>query len=679
MTDSLTLIDAHSPLHGNMKHWQTESPLAGAFGLEASAIGDAISFQIEPGSLSETQFLTSRMILSGDQWTVFTLKLYETPEPAANPQEEQAFVFVFALLNECEAQVVIPLEACNQNRWNWPRQAGMLKPMCWGSIVDPAKVCRGELQVERIGTKPARWWMTPLQVVATEPAPLAQPTLPRGRLIDEFGQSTLRDWPAKTQSRDEIVQRLKGQLDDAPRQIWPNNFSKWGGWCEKNFQGTGYFRLQQETGGNYPRWWLVDPDGYAFWSAGVDCINPGNGGPTTGLETIFEKLPDPQGEMKAARGFDQLRQQESANFPVAHLVHTFGSAWLPKWQLLTIGLLKRFGFNTIGNWSHQALGPGYKFPHVLPLKAGDFQTPKVFRDMPDVFDPQFENDAKAFAQQLEAIKDDPALIGYFLMNEPKWGFAIQSPAEGMLINTPECFSRSALVDWLHERYGDEASLQAKWGEQASFDHIRQGRWKDQLTKAARTDLETFSTKMIDRYFRVLGDACREVDPHHLNLGVRYYTVPPDWVLAGMGSFDVFSMNSYTEKVEAERLAKVYETLQMPIMIGEWHFGALDVGLPASGIGHVTTQTERGKAYRVYLEDAAAKPWCVGVHYFQWMDQSPWGRFDGEAYNIGFMDGCHRPYIELATAARTSHTRLYDVATGRSKPYDEPVAYLPRLF
>jgi hypothetical protein len=118
---------------------------------------------------------------------------------------------------------------------------------------------------------------------------------------------------------------------------------------------------------------------------------------------------------------------------------------------------------------------------------------------------------------------------------------------------------------------------------------------------------------------------------------------------------------------------------MPIMIGEWHFGALDVGLPASGIGHVPDQVSRGKAFRFYLEDAAAKPWCVGVHYFILYDQSALGRFDGENYNIGFLDVCNRPYEPLAEAARTSHERLYQVAAGKAPPYGDQPVYLPLLF
>jgi hypothetical protein len=170
-----------------------------------------------------------------------------------------------------------------------------------------------------------------------------------------------------------------------------------------------------------------------------------------------------------------------------------------------------------------------------------------------------------------------------------------------------------------------------------------------------------------------------VDPDHLNLGIRYHTVPPSWALAGMRSFDVFSMNCYESKVKAAEMERAAALLEMPVLVGEWHFGALDVGLPGSGIGRVHTQADRARAYRVYLEDAAARPWCVGVHYFILYDQSALGRFDGECYNIGFFDVCNRPYELLCDAARTSHERLYDVALGKVEPFADRPEYLPKLF
>ena len=92
-----------------------------------------------------------------------------------------------------------------------------------------------------------------------------------------------------------------------------------------------------------------------------------------------------------------------------------------------------------------------------------------------------------------------------------------------------------------------------------------------------------------------------------------------------------------------------------------------------------SQAARGQAYRVYLEDAAARPWCVGVHYFVMYDQPILGRFDGENYNIGFFDACHRPYEAMVEAVQRSHERMYEVAAGQQTPYADEPEYLPELY
>lgn len=99
------------------------------------------------------------------------------------------------------------------------------------------------------------------------------------------------------------------------------------------------------------------------------------------------------------------------------------------------------------------------------------------------------------------------------------------------------------------------------------------------------------------------------------------------------------------------------------MIGEFHFGATDRGLPATGIQGALKQEERGKAYCYYLEQGLTRPELIGIHYFQWLDQPVFGCLDGENYNIGFMDICNRPYKKLTEAAMKSHSKIYEVACG----------------
>jgi len=472
-----------------------------------------------------------------------------------------------------------------------------------------------------------------------------------------------------------VTARLQAQLAAAPQQRWPQDRSRWGGWAGRRLEATGFFRTHHDG----RRWWLVDPDGYLFWSAGMDCVRVDTGAAYGGLEAALSWRPDPSGPYGAIYRHGE-GGQPAINYLAANLIRAFGPRdWYARWAEVALAELRRLGFNTVANWSDWPLASEAGFPYVRPLAPSFPRTPMVYRDFPDVFHPAFAEDAALYAAQLRETANDPALIGYFLMNEPTWGFARETPAAGMLFNSPACASRRALADSLRERYHTDAALAAAWGIETSLAALAEGEWTAPLTPPAEADLAAFSALMVERLFKGLSEACREVDPHHLNLGARYYTVPPAWALDGMRSFDVFSVNCYRPRVPADELQQVSARLERPVLIGEWHFGALDVGLPGSGIAHVRDQAARGQAFRVYTEDAAAQPSCVGVHYFTLYDESALGRFDGENWNIGFLDVCHQRYEPLATAARASHERLYQVALGEMQPFGEAPEYLPPVF
>jgi hypothetical protein len=649
---------------------QTEDipvPIAGATAYLAQEIADGLTYVFPRGALADARYLTADTLLDGEQLAVFALHLQEG-------DNGPTFVLSYGLIAQCSARLRVPLEAVNQNRWRYEREGAWLKPLCGGQRVDLRKVDRMRLVVLRKGPQPVRFCLTPITATVEEPPKLEALTLPKGKLLDDMGQSMLHEWPTKSHSTEEVTERLQTQLAAAPEQHLPQGFSRWGGWLGKRFSATGFFRTQRDQS----RWWLVDPDGYAFWSSGLDCVGFGIDTAYEGMEAALAWLPDADGpyaqahhERGEVRAFDYLK----ANF-----IRAFGpEAAHNKWSAITLGLLRQFGFNTVANWSDWRIARDAQVPYVRPLDGRVLSVPTVYRDFPDVFHPDCDRAKAAFAEQLRETRDDPAFIGYFLMNEPNWGFAQETPAAGMLFNTPKCYARQALSVFLRGRYGDEERLSDAWEIGTTFAELAEGEWNIPLTKRAQADLADFSAIMAERLFGGLSAACREVDPNHLNLGIRYYTIPPAWTIKGMRNFDVFSMNCYRMRVPAEEMAQINTLLDLPIMIGEWHFGALDVGLPASGIGHVPTQADRGKAFRVYLEDAAAQPWCVGVHYFTLYDQSALGRFDGENYNIGFLDTCNRPYAPLAEAARLSHERLYQVAMGEVAPCDESPEYLPLLF
>ena len=654
-------------LMGGMKQTKGPNYIPDAIWYEGSEPGDGISFTLSKGSLVGEKFITADMLADGNHMTRFQIKLQEG-------EDGRAFNFTFGVLNQCSLRVRLPLSLVDQNRWGIEREGAFLKPRCAGDRVDLDKVDRMTFTIIRKSPKASKFCLSPVFSSEKEVPVIAHPILPKGELIDEIGQSNIHIWPGKTKNAADMMTYLKSRYENA-NHIWTEHMSSWGGWkARKLDDGTGFFRTHHDG----MRWWLIDPDGYNFWSTGIDCVRVDTTANCYLLEDALAWMPDKNGEYKEI--YSDREGQLHINYLAANYIKSFGAdGWREKWAKVALDELKRLRVNTVGNWSEWEFAGKANFPYVRPMSFRPNRVPYIYRDFPDVFHQEFEKDAADYAQVLTDTRDDTALIGYFMMNEPKWAFSSELPAVGMLYNTTECATRVELKQFLKENYSSNDGLSSAWHMPVTITMIEKGKWKLQFTVEALIDLEAFSQIMVDRYFTMLSDACKKVDPNHLNLGIRYAGVPPRWAVEGMKAFDVFSMNCYREKVPIADTDEIHALLNMPIIIGEWHFGALDVGLPSTGIGHVHTQEDRGRAYRVYIEDAAANPNCIGTHWFTLYDQSALGRFDGENYNIGFLDICNRPHQAICNAAIESHEKIYRIASGEIEPFNDAPEYLPKLF
>ncbi len=652
-------------LLGKLEREEADAPLPQGVWYKAHKVGDGIEYRFPKGTLKESMWLTADTLLDGRDLTVFYLSLYESGS-------KKVFRILYGLLAQCSARIRISLRATDMNRWRLEREGAWLKPIIHGNRIDLAKVDRATLTVKRMTEKPVRFCLTPLKAASSPPEKLKKLVLPKGPLIDELGQMATANWPGKSRSRKIVSTRLKAQLRRAEEEKWPESFTKWGGWRSRRVEKkTGFFSRHNDG----KRWWLVDPDGHLFWSAGVDCVRVDATAHIGGLESALAWLPEKEGKYADAYG-----KRGELSYLAANCIEAFGArGWREDWAKVALAQSRRIGFNTVGNWSEWEIARAARFPYVRPMSFYPRRIKRIYRDFPDVYDPAFERDAADYANLLKETANDPSLIGYFMMNEPQWAFSSELPAEGMLYTAPECRTREALANFLKEKYGAREAFAKAWEIDAGFDRVAAGKWTFRLNGAARDDLRIFSERMTEHYFRVLSEACRRVDPNHLNLGMRWAGVPPKWAVKGMQSLDVFSMNCYKQRIPAKQVDEIHAMLKMPVMIGEYHFGALDAGLPASGIGRVATQADRGRAYRVYLEDAAANPYCVGAHWFTLYDQSALGRFDGENYNIGFLDICHRRHEAICSAGLASHKRLYEVASGKIAPYADAPEHLPRIF
>lgn len=654
-------------LTGGLRKVEGPDYLADAIWYEGNSPGDGFVCEIPIGSLRNKKYITFDMLADGNHMTRFQVKLHEE-------NSERVFGFAYGVLNQCSLRMRLPLSLVDQNNWGIEREGAFLKPRCSGDRVDLVKVNKISFAIIRKSPKTTKFCITPVISSSSDVPVINHPVLPKGKLIDEIGQSTIHSWEGKTSSLNQMKGYLKERYDEAGVS-WSDAWSSWGGWKEKRLdQGTGFFRTHHDG----KRWWFVDPDGYYFWSAGIDCIRVDTTANCNLLEDALTWMPARDGEFNVI--YSDRKGQLHINYLAANMIRTFGAdGWREKWATMALSELRTLKVNTVGNWSEWNYAREAAFPYVRPMSFQTNNVNYIYRDFPDVFHVDYEKDAHLYAQALTDTADDPALIGYFMMNEPTWAFSSELPAAGMLFNAPQCKTREELTKFLQMKYSDEEALSDSWKMPVKFAMISNGKWRQPFTREALVDLEAFSAIMVERYFTTLSNACRQVDPNHLNLGIRYAGVPPKWAVEGMKSFDVFSMNCYKEKVPIDQTNEIHQLLSKPILIGEWHFGALDVGLPSSGIGHVHTQKDRGKAYRVYVEDAAANPNCIGTHWFTLYDQSALGRFDGENYNIGFLDICHKPHKEICDAAIKSHSAIYAIADGQVEPYKDAPEYLPKLF
>lgn len=575
------------------------------------------------------------------------------------------FTAILGLFPGLPTRLALPATALNAETLFLERTPGKLKTVVFGTKIDVEEIAAFALSL-RPHHETQRIRLRTLRVED------ARPTfaVPEMTIVDALGQWAQREWPGKTPDEETLVAELRHEaakpapeFDPAAAQAGTAAGTTTAATEARTprFAGSGYFRTEHDGS----RWWLVTPEGYPFYSLGLDVVNPYAPGRMDGLRSLFAWIPEQDGPYAAALRQDSRHGNwpgEYIDFYLLNLLRAFGDDWWPKWRELTKRRILEWGFNTVGNWADRSFTREAELPYVLPLRGFPQTSERVFRDFPDVFADEYATAAEKFAAQLSEFEGDRNLIGYFLRNEPQWAFVDDlNPAE-MLLEKPTRFaSKDVLIQFLSERYGgDVRKLNEAWrlgGAEAlsGFEELhRPLRSAASRSERAAEDLERFSRRMIDRYVSIPSEACKRVDPHHLNLGMRWAWIGQDALYEGSQHFDVFSINSYSDD-PSDQIRTVGKRSGRPVMIGEFHHGGLDRGLPGNGIRGVRSQEERARAYRHYVQCAAEEPHSVGVHYFTLGDQPLLGRFDGENYQIGIVDVCHRPYREFAEeVTRTNH-------------------------
>jgi len=483
--------------------------------------------------------------------------------------------------------------------------------------------------------------------------------------IDEFGQFIHKDWPGKTHSQEELIAHGKIEEKHLDANPTPPNRNKYGGWTAgPKLKATGFFRVQKYK----DKWWLVDPEGRLFWSHGIDCVRSANATPITDREHYYRNLPKNDSLFSTFYGrggwaphgyYKDHSPYRTYDFSQANFLRKYGPDWQQKFADITHRRLKSWGLNTIANWSDSKIYLMRKTPYVATisysarnLEGSQGYWGKFF----DVFDPSFR---QALRRRLEREKDtssgDPWCVGYFVHNELSWGDET-SLAAAALTSPPDQPAKKVFIEDLKAKYKSIDKLNNAWGtNHKTWDALLQST-KTPDKKKARDDLIAFYTKIAETYFKTIREEVKKIAPNQLYMGCRFAWVNDLAARAATKFCDIVSYNRYSYSVENHRLP---DGIDMPVIIGEFHFGALDRGMFHTGLKKTTNQQDRADKYKSYVQGALRNPYIVGTHWFQYKDQATTGRGDGENYQIGFIDICDKPYPETIKACRQVGYTMYE--------------------
>ena len=369
-----------------------------------------------------------------------------------------------------------------------------------------------------------------------------------------------------------------------------------------------------------------------------------------GRERYFDFLPSPDSPFAA---FYKTRDEllwpyyvkwgvtNTYDFTSSNLYRKYGEGWFDKWADRAHRRLRSWGANTIANSSDIRVMLRSRTPYCdrFEIKSRPIEATRKLRGwwpIRDPFDPSFRADIRRQMKEHKAEMEDPWCFGFFVDNELPWGgpgdvgrWTWQSPDD-----------QPAKIEFRRR-------LAAKHGKVPEV--------------PSDADCREFSEAIVNAYFEGIRSEFKKSAPNKLYLGCRFSGGHEYVVRAAAKYADVMSFNYYRRDVR--EFNAMPADIDKPVIIGEFHFGALDRGPVSAGLIQLRDQKERGETYKGYLASALRDPRFVGAHWHQFCDDVMTGRFDGESFQIGWVDICDNPYPETIAAVRWVGENMYRIRSG----------------
>ena len=492
--------------------------------------------------------------------------------------------------------------------------------------------------------------------------------------IDKYGQFKYTTWPGKVKSDKDLQKARAAEEKDLAKNPAPAEWSKFGGWKNgPKFESTGHFYVKKVDG----KWWMIDPEGYLFWSHGVVRVTPSSAvTPLDGHKFFFEDLPadesDPMYQFyftydELLRPYYTAREiKETYDYSAANIYRKYGEGWREQWYDLAHRRLRSWGLNTIANSSDHALclqdktvyndrvdlgSPVEGYPE-WPILEGSAGWWKFI----DPFDQLFETCVRAHIEAQRMELEDPWCLGFYVDNEIKWGTSSDYLAGIAFMAPASQASKRELINFLMAKYRGIDDLNKVWKSGfKSWNELYANR--AEAPKGAVNDLAEFGLKITEKYFSTVRSVFKSIAPQKLYMGCRFSSHPDYVVRIAAKYVDVMSYNNYNFNMTD---FKFFDGIDVPMMIGEFHFGAMDRGLFHTGQVYTSSQEERARCIYDFVVSCLRNPYIIGTNWHQFSDQATSGRFDGENFQVGFTDVCDNPYPETIAALRRIGSEMYKI-------------------
>ena len=431
---------------------------------------------------------------------------------------------------------------------------------------------------------------------------------------------------------------------------------QYGGFTDIKGEKTGFFHAEKIDG----RWWLITPEGNAFYGIGM-------AHPVTGFT---------QSAVTFAYGNNQ-------------------EAWLKG----TVQRMKDLGFNCVwsGPYCPERLQNNFVNKELAEKVFSEAKIPYVFpiplikhnvelapgESQPDVFSDAYSAHAKQLiAKYVTGLKDNPWVMGYY------YGFGSWDVEEKWInstINRKESAGRERFMNILEERYkGDIKKFNTVYSATyKSFEDLKKNgilkypRWIKQLkfgrgkmpkiegAQEMFNDAQALLGEMIEHVYKLGYQEIRKIDKNHLVFGsyVKEATLTTEmWERVA----------PYIDVIAPQHVSRVFpidpivEKLNKPALLSDQPLGnvyAPDLLMTKGAFGPVADHVDRLVLYDILADRMAKDPNFIGIDLCAVLfDQS----HPNKAYELGqpgFFTITGEPKYHLCNTAKALNKQILEEVKG----------------